>query len=145
MLKFYDNEYNLVSGPLHAYIDGVSGGVYDLVLWVRNDDLGFVYTDVYVKYLINDQDDWITDMATVAGQGFCTKMVKDTKPTELMWAALPPASNIQLEDIGIEGEVNVPDASSYKPVYIRIYMPGGSPTQIMRDHKLQIVAMPKAV
>ena len=145
MLKFYDSESTLVAGPLHGYVDGVSGGVYDLVLWVRNDDTGFVYTDVYVQYLEDGSTTCMTELNTVAGLGIVVKMAKSTKPTEIMWAALPPASSIQLEDIGIIGETNTPDTASYQPVYVRIYCPAGTPTQIMRDHSLRIIATPIGV
>ena len=144
-LGFYTADHEPITQALHAYVDGVSGGVYETVIYVHNDDPAFIYTDIYLKYLVDGSDTWLDNSGLLGNTGFSVKMWKDSKPTELAWNGIIPSEVIQLNMIGIQGDPNVPETSAYYPVYIRVYCPGGTPTQIMRDHSLKLICRPEAV
>lgn len=137
-LAIYDENQAVLSTNLHAYVDGVSGGVYEFKVFVRNDQILNWYTNVTLEYQVNGASGWFdpaTSRVNVKMFTPSSSSQSGTRPTSRDWAAITPSDSLSLPDIGS----NVAGNTSYIPVWIRVFVPGRTDAQTL-NHGLRLTA-----
>jgi hypothetical protein len=139
-LKIYDSNQDPIATLQHGYVDGVSGGVYEFQVFVRNEDVTKYYTGVQLKYLVDGEPDWYdpaTSRTTVRMSSPAVAVGTGTQPTTTDWAGISPTDTITVST----GNIGNDEAPSllYYPVWIRVFVPGKTEAQTLR-HGLRVVA-----
>jgi hypothetical protein len=134
-LKIYENadpgsafsSDRTFSNPFSVALDGATGAVYEQRLYVRNDDIGRVYTDILVAPI--DGGDNIVSGAN----GFSWKLLAgDQKPLEEQWSLQSAGTGINLG--------NLSDTNTYLPFWVRIEVPQGAEVTSFQAMTLDIEA-----
>jgi hypothetical protein len=137
-LAIYDENQTLINSSLHGYVDGVSGGVYEFQVFVRNADVTKYYTGVQLKYLVDGAPDWFdpaTSRINVRMHTPISSGQTGTRPSAFDWKAIIPSDTVALPNIGNSSGAS----SAYYPVWIRVFVPGGTAARNF-THGLRIVA-----
>lgn len=133
MLKLYDREFTLIADGTtqRSSHNGVYGGAYDILLYLKNDDAATYYTDITIG---------LADPAGSTGylneDGYYVKFLQgEDEPTEREWDLVLPGESIPLDDIG---DADAADTVSYNPFWIRVYCPGNESAKekLMGDVKI---------
>lgn len=115
------------SNPFSIALDGATGGIYEQRLYVRNDNLVRVYTDILVTPV--DGGDNIVD----GSNGFSWKVLAgDQKPLEEQWSLKAAGANVNLG--------NLSDTNTYLPFWIRVEVPQGADVDSFQGVTLDIEA-----
>jgi len=115
------------SNPFSVALNGALGDVYEQRLYVRNDDVARVYTDVTVTPI--DGGDNIVD----GTNGFSWKVIAgDQKPLEEQWDLQSPGNSA---NVG-----NLSDTNTYLPFWIRVQVPEGADVTSYQGVQLEIEA-----
>lgn len=141
-LNIYDEDKNIYGslavtgsedgrfGPFRTHVDGRLGGSFEQVVYIRNDDVTDYYTDIVLEY----QTTLYTDMGVLGSTGWGVKtVVGERRPTEAEWGVVQSGNRLELPDIG---STAAGDTSTYIPVWIRVYCPGGVAAQIRESQEL---------
>jgi len=113
--------------PFSVALDGLVGGAFEQRLYVRNDDLAKIYTDIVVTPV--DGGDNIVD----GSNGFSWKILGgDQKPLEEQWS-------LQAAGLGVNIG-NLSDTNTYLPFWVRIEVPQGSNVNSYQDVTLELEA-----
>lgn len=139
-LQIYDSEQNPITTLQHGYVDGSSGGVYEFLVYIRNNDLTKYYTGVQLKYLIDSTPDWYdaaTSRITVRMYSPASSAGSGTQPTATDWASIAPVDTVTVGT----GSIGSSTAGNnlYYPVWIRVFVPGKTEAQTLR-HGLRVLA-----
>jgi len=132
-LKFYDSLQVLVTNDiLRTFHDGHLGGVHEALIHVKNDN--------HLKYYTNVQ---ISITGAIGTTGWSIKLIAGTRqPTEAEWDAVTNGATLSMSNIGSTAAA---DTSTFFPVWVRMFCPGGEAAQINNDYGLQIDALPRSV
>lgn len=132
-LKFYDDTQTLFGAePLRTTHDGQVGGSDEVLVYVRNDDAGLYFTNLSVAAEVNLYNDW----GEFGDTGWGIKLLYgERRPTEAEWDLVRSGDSIVLPDIG---DTSAADTSTYYPVWVRVYCPGGEPAQIRDNLRLRL-------
>lgn len=137
-LAIYDEDRVVLSTALHAYVDGVSGGVYEFKVFVRNDQIANWYTNVTLEYQVGGVSGWFDPATSRVNVKMFTPTSSSqtgTRPTNLDWASIASSDTLALPDTGSP----VAGDTSYRPVWIRVFVPGRTEAQTL-DHGLRLTA-----
>lgn len=119
------------SNPLLMSIDGRAGGAVERLLYIRNDDSAYYYTDIELSPSA-------TGLIPVDSGSWKWKLsAGSTQPTERQWLLISTGNTITLDDLG-DGEAA--DTSTYLPFWLRIEIPANSTAVTYSNISLQIVA-----
>ena len=142
MLNLLDTEGSPygVSTPVQSFHNGVVGGAYDQLVYVRNTDPSKYYTSVQLLAEnlgdYNDAGEWGTT-------GWGVKLIYGSRvPTELEWDAVDADSTLVLPDIG---STEAADTFTNHPVWVRVYCPGAEPAQIRESMQLKMRCVQREV
>lgn len=140
MLAFHNQDYNLFNGdPLRTVHNGQPGGACEKLIFIRNDDSSNYYTDMVLSYENNIADDY----GVLGSTGWSVKFLYGRRqPTEEEWDVVTADSAIRIPDIG---NSLAADTSTFHPVWIRVYCPGGSPAQIREGQRIKLSFSEKKV
>lgn len=138
MLAVYDANLVLLVDPFRTFHDGHIGGTMEQKIYIRNADATRYYTVVTVAPQMDNGMDW----GEFGDTGWGIKLVAgERQPTEQEWDQVHSSDTLQLADIGA---VATPD-TSYKPVWVRVACPGGTPAQIRENIRLRVSALERIV
>lgn len=130
-LAFYDSAFAPLT-LLRTDHDGNLGGPFETLVYVRNDDAATYYTNLTVT---------LTD--TALSSGWTAKLASGSRqPTEREWDAVQVNQSLALADVGTTGAA---DTSTYFPVWVRVYCPGGEPAAIRKAQTLAFSAFERQV
>lgn len=121
--------------PLTFTFDGSIGGVMERVIYVRNDDTKYFYTNISVEAVDTSGDD-ITDESVA---GFSWKFIeKDVLPSPEEWTLVTPGNTLTLSnDLGNALES---DTITFLPVYLQVIIPRDRLITTIKDVVLRISA-----
>jgi hypothetical protein len=138
-LAFYNSEQDIFSkvddvfGPQRTFHDGHLGGVYEDIVYVRNDDPTKWYTNITMILELSAYGD-IGEFGTT---GWSVKFLYgQRRPTEAEWDLVRSGDAIAIPDIG---EQPAADTSTYHPIWFRVFCPGGDPAQIRENQMLRLL------
>lgn len=133
MLAVYDENYDVLSGnPLRTIHNGKTGGAYEKVLFIRNDDDTNYYTNVTVTYT----NSLMEDFGAAGSSGWSVKFLPGRRqPTEEEWDTVSAGQSIVLPDIG---SILASDTYTYYPFWVRVYCPGDTAAQIRTGQTIKI-------
>lgn len=115
------------SSPLSVALNGALGGVYEQRIYVRNDNVARVYTDITITPV--DGGDNIVD----GTDGFSWKVLSgDQKPLEEQW-------DLQVAGDGVNVG-NLTDTNTYLPFWIRVQVPEGADVTSYQGVQLEVEA-----
>jgi hypothetical protein len=140
MLRFYDSSQQLYgSDPLRTVHDGQPGGAHEVLFYLRNDDVTTYYENVSVGYRSDEYD----SSGEYASTGWGIKfMYGERRPTEAEWAQVASGSSVMINDIG---STVAADTFTYHPVWVRVYCPGQSRSQLRGNQNIVVLAYEKKV
>ena len=129
MIKFYDTTQTLFStNPLKLVFNGQICSIQEYKFHIKNDDPLVYYTDVDLNL-----------SGTLPDNSWMVKFLYGgRRPTDREWASVRSGDTLRLPDIG---EVGAADTTTYHPVWIRFYVPGGTPAQYVDSLGLEITAI----
>lgn len=138
-LAFYDEEQDLAINPLRNVINGHTGGFADNIFYIRNDDVSKWYTNISIS-IVTDVYDALGELGST---GISVKFIYgERRPTEAEWDVAIAGAAISLPDIGT---TDLADTFTYHPVWCRIYIPGGSPADIIDSNHIRLTYLPRTV
>lgn len=139
-LNFYDDTQTLFAGsPLRSIHDGHLGGAHEEKIYVRNDDVTKYFTNVQLRLHSEPYD----DSGEVGDSGWSVKFLYgERRPTEAEWDIVRSGEVLDLPDIGT---VDLADTSTYHPVWVRVYCPGGVLAQTREVQELRLYRFVKMV
>jgi hypothetical protein len=139
-LFFYDEDQVLFGGsPLRTLVNGHTGGSYEKKFYIRNTDVTRWYSNVTLS-VVTDVYDALGESGT---SGISIKFLYgETRPTEAEWDIVLSGEPLVLPDIGSNP---LADTSTYHPIWIRVYVPGNTPADIIDSNTLRLSAVPRVV
>ena len=112
-----------------ATFDGRVGGTEDFLLYLRNSNVLYTYSDITIQAY---QSEGSIDLVE-GTQGFSFKMkAGDAEPTSEEWASIQAGNTISLSDLE--------DIITYLPFWVRIEVPRQVPVQRFRGVSFKIIA-----
>ena len=132
-IKFYDEDkvpMNL--DPLRSQHDGHVGAVYEIKVYTRNIIAANYHTNVQLSLI-----------GALGSTGWSIKFIEgERQPTEAEWDNVTSGATLSMTNIG---STAAGDTSTYFPVWIRVYCPGGTAAAINTDYSFQIDALERSV
>lgn len=141
MLKILDStktEFGTVvddayTDPLRTVHDGKLGGSYDVLIYLKNEEVTLYYTSVTVGPVSNSYDDISAEWGET---GFGLKMIYgERQPTETEWDQVKSGEAIAIPDIG---STDAADTQNFFPLWVRSVCPGKSPAQIKTNLSVKL-------
>lgn len=124
MLRLFDKNQELLDldEKLRAVKNGTKGGAVDVLMYLRNDDLSVYYRDLLITLEeVGGFEGYLSE------DGFYIKFLAgSSEPSEAEWDLVLPGESLPLEDIGNYEEA---DTYTYHPIWVRVYIPGKTPSQ----------------
>lgn len=133
-LIFLDKNLNELNGsPLRSSHDGFTGSVEEVLFFIRNRRDSVFYRNIFITPMF-DNDYFSYEDFEISK--WSVKLAYGTmQPSEDEWDEIENGSAISIPDIGsIEGS----DTFTNHPVWIRIYCPGLTKSQIKKNMFLQL-------
>ena len=133
-LKFYNADEELFSDEelLHFYADGTLGGASEKKIYIKNDNAAIYYTDLKLDINMTAFD----DSGILGKTGWGIKLsYGERQPTEIEWAIKQSDVFLNLPDIGDE---DAADTSTFHPIWVRIYVPGGETAHFRDNMELKL-------
>jgi hypothetical protein len=119
--------------PLRTVHDGKLGGSYDVLVYIKNEDLSAYYTDVSISPVSNSYDDLAAEWGET---GFGLKMIYgERQPTETEWDQVRSGEAIVLPDIGT---TTAADTQNFFPLWVRSICPGKTSAQIKTNLSVKL-------
>jgi hypothetical protein len=139
-LFFYDDSQVLFgASSLRTLVNGHTGGAYEKKFYIRNTDVTRWYTNVVIS-IVTDLYDALGESGT---SGISIKFLYgEARPTEAEWDIVLSGTSLTLPDIGSNA---LADTSTYHPVWIRVYVPGNTPADIIDSNTIRLSALPRVV
>lgn len=142
MLKFYDNtQEEFLSNPLRTVHDGHLGGNYDILIYIRNNDITKYYIDITLSPVSSTNPDDI--LGEWGETGFGIKLLSgESRPTETEWDMVRSGESITLDNLGSSTSA---DVATFLPVWVRVICPGSTSAQLKTNLGLKIESVSKQV
>jgi len=118
--QYHDDDQEDGFLPITTTYDGTLGETTETLLYVKNDNELFYYTDISVTPIAKRDPDDVSFEAT--GHGVKVR-VGETRPTEAEWDTVDYGAAITLDDLGASGEA---DVNSALPFWCRVECPAGA-------------------
>lgn len=133
-LAFYDaDQVAFGANSMRSFHDGNLGGAHEQKIYVRNGDALKYYSSVVIKYT----------GSVATSNGWSVKFIKgERQPTEAEWDQVASGADLALDDIG---NSSAADTSTYFPVWVRFYCPGGTSAAINVAQSLTVEAYERVV
>jgi len=140
MLRFYDENRELLTSALRFTADGNLGASKQKIIYIKNDDLTKYYTNIVLSATSTNYEDVLGEWAET---GFGVKFLYgERQPTETEWDQVKSGESIILPDIG---DSDAADTANYYPIWIRVLIPGKTSAQRKTDIGFKVTASPQLV
>lgn len=133
-LIFLDENLNELNGmPLRTSHDGHLGEAKEMLFYIRNRKADVFYRNIFITPLFDNSYYSYEDFEL---SKWSVKLMYGTlQPSEDEWDEIESGSSISVPNIGtIEGA----DTFTNHPIWIRVYCPGLTPSQIKKNIYFQI-------
>jgi len=132
-LSFYDDGKVIFGvAKLRTFHDGHLGGSQEKLVYLRNADVGKYYTNITVHLAVTSYE----DVGVLGTTGWGVKFIYgERRPTEDEWDQVRAGDAIALPDIG---STTLADTSTYHPIWVRSFCPGGEPAQLRENQTIQV-------
>lgn len=130
-LAFFDENQDSIAGSLKFNHDGRLGGNQQKLIYIQNQDALYYYTDITLQPEMTDADTWVA--FTDTGWS-CRVKYQQRQPTEAEWNLVESGAAVPITAIGT---LSASD-TNFKPVWIRVYCPGGTLTGRRTDLRLNL-------
>lgn len=139
-LRFYDaDQVPFGTDPHKSFYDGHIGGVYEDLIYIKNDNSGKYYVNVTVSPVFNG----VVDAGNFGDTGFSIKYSYGARrPTEQEWNTIIPGAAVAIPDIG---STSAADTTTYHPIWVRMFVPGGVSAQVKTNISTRIYFYEKNV
>jgi hypothetical protein len=141
-LAFYDSSQTLIdaSNPIRTSHNGFVGESDEVLFHIRNDSTDRYYEEISVE--IEDLEGYGTT-PEYEHKGWSFKLLYGSRrPTEKEWDMATSMAPLLVPDLGDD---TGGDDTTYLPIWLRIYVPGGTRAQYRPDYSLKITAIEKVV
>lgn len=140
-LNLYDENKVLFGDDdvLRTFHNGFLGGSLEKKFYIRNDDPTRYYTNLNLTYTVTNYD----DLGEFGTTGWSVKFIEgERRPTESNWDSVRSGEPLALADIG---STEAADTHTYRPIWVRVFCPGGEEAQIRENQLIQIQGMIRLV
>mgnify|MGYP001203430293 FL=1 len=138
-LIILDSEQNAMSGSLITTHNGFTGGQFESLIYIKNNNVGYFYENIQVSVVMDGLDEG--DIFSTSGWSIKLKATSE-QPTEKEWGDILVNSTVSVADIGTAASA---DTTTMRPVWVRIFCPGHTDPQIKTDMKLNLKYYKKVV
>ena len=141
-LAIYDDQQVVLSSgtPKRSQVNGRAGESDIFLTYLRNDDATVYYTSL--TYGFASTGAYGTD-GELAGTGWSFKAIYgQRRPTELEWDKVNSGEAVSIPDIG---DTTAADMSTYHPIWVRIFVPGGTAAQRRDYYKFVVQGLVRKV
>ncbi len=140
-IEIYDEDQVVFTelDRFRPFINGYVGGSHEELIFFRNDDATKWFSNVTVSLITSLYD----GDGELGESGISFKFIYgERRPTEAEWDIAISGQPISLPDIGT---VDAADTSTYHPVWVRTYVPGGTVAGINDSFTIRINYLPRLV
>src|SRR3990167_1978812 len=141
MLAIYNSNQLAIADLAGAIVtshNGTLGESTDTLLYIKNDDVNVYYTSILVQVQDSYDSD---DTKGPQGSGWGVKLSKGSRrPTSSEWEAITWDNQISLDNVGTS---EAPNTTTYFPFWLRVVVPGNTPSQIKSEMMLVVSAAEK--
>lgn len=139
-LSLYNSDQDLFSKSdvMKTTYNGRIGTVTNTKLYIRNNNGAYFFQNIQVT-----PQQYIGGWTVPALAGWTIKLkAGEQQPTEAEWDLIDPNDPVSLSDLGETGSA---DTTTYRPFWVRIYCPPGTPAQVLDQFRLHITYLRRNV
>ena len=138
-LQILNSEQQVLTGNIQTNHNGFTGGAEEVLIYLRNDFPEYYYEDITLTVKMPD----LEENALFSQSGWSIKLSNTSEqPTEKEWGEIFVNETLRLPNIG---SAEVANTESIFPVWIRVYCPGHSLSDIKQDMSLSLKYSKKMV
>lgn len=140
-LSLYNADQDIFTAAdiIKTTYNGRVGTLTNTKLHIRNNNPNFYYQNIEVTPQQLISGSWVTPDLP----GWSIKLkAGENQPTESEWDLVTSNDPASIADIG---EVGDPDTTTYRPFWIRVYCPPGTPAQVLDQFQLSITYVRRVV
>lgn len=143
MLEFFEKKDNnfLPLTELVTAHNGYTGGSYEKVFYIKNNNNTKFYTDISVLIVFPPSEKPAPDLYTKTGWSVKAKYGSE-QPSEEEWSSINVNASLNIPDIG---KVGLSDTTTHHPIWVRVYCPGYTDPTIKDDVSIQISYIKKEI
>jgi hypothetical protein len=130
-----ETNFNLNNESFITTHNGYTGGSYEFVFYLKNNDASLYYTDIVVKPVFPVEELLPGNLLSETGWSIKVSYGSDSQLTEKEWNEIQINEELQVPDIGNSESANT---DSYFPINVRVYCPGKTESQIRNDLSLNL-------
>lgn len=131
-LTIFDKNLNQLTSSIPTFHNGFTGEAYEELFYIRNVHDTFYYEDITLKVNMSD----LQEGEIFSESGWSIKLSNTSEqPTEKQWGDILVNSTISIPSIGSS---EVANTESIIPVWIRVFCPGNTLSQIKQDMSLTL-------
>ena len=138
-LQILNSEQQVLTGNIQTNHNGFTGGAEEVLIYLRNDFPEYYYEDITLRVRMPD----LEENALFSQSGWSIKLSNTSEqPTEKEWGEIFVNETLRLPNIG---SAEVANTEGIFPVWIRVYCPGHSLSDIKQDMSLSLKYSKKMV
>ena len=134
MLNIFDADQNALETDLITNHNGYTGGSFEIKFHIKNLDPAYYYKNTIITPVMANGELPVDNIFSTTGWSVKLSYGSE-QPTENDWSKVTVNSELQLADIGT---TNAADTSTYHPVWMRIYCPGGTTPEVKTNMSLTL-------
>ena len=125
--------------PFRLTYDGRIGGIQDIKIYIRNDDINKWYSDIYLSVI----DNGISNIVNNPSNNWYWKLNQsDIDISDIEWNDISCANTISIDDIGTSSLANI---VTFVPVWVRVSIPNKQYIQVINSVVFRLEAKENVV
>ena len=139
MLQRLTDNQEITTDPIRTFHNGFTGGSDEVMFFIKNNMIEYYYEDITLKVLMPD----LIENDIFSESGWSIKISQQSEqPTEKEWGEIFVNNEINITDIGSS---ETADTDTLYPVWIRVFCPGHTLSDIKSNMSLQLKYSKKMV
>jgi hypothetical protein len=139
MLQILTENQEITTDPIRTFHNGFTGGSDEVMFFIKNNMIEYYYEDITLKVLMPD----LIENDIFSESGWSIKISQQSEqPTEKEWGEIFVNNEINITDIGSS---ETADTDTLHPVWIRVFCPGHTLSDIKSNMSLQLKYSKKMV
>ena len=139
MLQTLNKDQQITTDPIQSFHNGFTGGSDEVLFFIRNNMVEYYYEDISLKVEMPD----LLENEIFSTSGWSVKIAQQSEqPTEKEWGEIFVNNEINIPNIGSS---DAPDTETIYPIWIRVFCPGHTLSDIKNDISLKLKYSKKMV
>ena len=139
MLKVLNAQQQITTDPIRTFHNGFTGGSDEVKFFIRNNMVEYYYEDITLEVTMPD----LIQNDIFSTSGWSVKIAQQSEqPTEKEWGEIFVNNNVSIPNIGSSSTA---DTDTLYPVWIRVFCPGHTLSDIKTNMSLKLKYSKKMV